>query len=162
MDTERNPAHEPPLEVKNHGVPAMPEAPFLEIHKPELREDSKATDARVKVGHAVGNIAKRFFDPHGTGIEINPHSDGFASAFAQSAELLANPDRPIFEAGLQGGGALTIADILLPATNGGDAGWKMIEVKSLARIKNYSISLLVREAPRDLTGLTVFSPRPEG
>ena len=36
-----------------------PKRLWLEIHKPELREDSVDTEANFRVGHQVGEIAQR-------------------------------------------------------------------------------------------------------
>lgn len=114
-----------------------PKRLWLEIHKPELREDSVATQKSFQVGHSVGEIAKRIYDPAKTGIEINAQRDGYQEAFAQSAKLLANPQQPIFEAGLQIDGALAFADVMLPDPSGGVPGWRMVEVKSSTSVKDY-------------------------
>ena len=49
-----------------------PKRLWLEIHKPELRDDS-ASEAVFKIGHQVGDIARSIYDPEGTGetIDIN-------------------------------------------------------------------------------------------
>ncbi|MCY0854028.1 hypothetical protein [Cupriavidus sp. D39] len=40
-----------------------PKRLWLEIHRPELREDSATTEASFQVGHQVGEIAQRLYDP---------------------------------------------------------------------------------------------------
>jgi len=71
---------------------------WLEIHRPELRQDSAATQANFAVGFTVGDIARRLYDPEGRGLLIDAQASGFEAAFAQTREALQTP-RPIFEAG---------------------------------------------------------------
>ena len=113
-----------------------PKRLWLEIHHPELREDSAATQASFDVGHQVGEIARRLYDPKGVGTVIVPERGKFAEALKLSAELLATP-KPIFEAGFAAGGALAFADVLLPRTKQGKRVWRMVEVKSSASVKDY-------------------------
>lgn len=109
---------------------------WLEIYRPELREDSPETEARFETGHQVGDIARRLFDPKGEGILVDFKRDGVQSAFDQTSKLLASP-QPIFEAGFSANGALAFADIMLPAGKAGKDGWHMIEVKSSTSVKDY-------------------------
>jgi uncharacterized protein DUF2779 len=109
---------------------------WLEIHHPELREDSADTEARFEVGHQIGDIARQLFDPAGKGVLIELKRDGFKSAFARTAELLKS-SQPIFEAGFSSDGALAFADIMLPTKKVGQSGWRMIEVKSSTSVKDY-------------------------
>lgn len=44
-----------------------PKRLWLEVHRPDLREDSAATQASFAVGHQVGDIAQRLYDPKGKG-----------------------------------------------------------------------------------------------
>ena len=108
---------------------------WLEIHHPELREDSARTEFSFQVGHQVGDIARQIYDPDGTGALIDVATEGFDAAFVRSAELLKHP-QPIFEAGFVAGGALAFADVMLP--DGKEArAWRMIEVKSSTSVKDY-------------------------
>ncbi|MHB1144983.1 MAG: DUF2779 domain-containing protein [Thiobacillus sp.] len=109
---------------------------WLEVHRPDLREDSDATEASFQVGFQVGEIAQRLFDPEGHGALIDVQSEGFDRAFARSAELL-NTEQPIFEAGFSAGGALAFADVMLPDERDGKQVWRMVEVKSSTRVKDY-------------------------
>ena len=113
-----------------------PKRLWLEIHRPELREDSAATQASFQVGHQVGNLAQRIYDPQGLGAVIDVQSEGFARAFERSAELLTTP-QAIFEAGFSAGGALAFADVMLPVQQDGKQVWRMVEVKSSTSIKDY-------------------------
>ena len=109
-----------------------PKRLWLEVHQPELKEDSAETQARFQMGHQVGEIARRIYDPEGKGALIDAQTEGFAQAFARTARLLANSHNPIFEAGLQANGALAFADVMLPVLEKGQPAWRMVEVKSSA------------------------------
>ena len=113
-----------------------PKRLWLEIHRPDLREDSAATQASFQIGHQVGDIARRIYDPEGLGAIIDVQSEGFARAFNRSAELL-DSDQPIFEAGFKAGGALAFADVMLPEQIDGKKDWRMVEVKSSTSVKDY-------------------------
>jgi hypothetical protein len=113
-----------------------PKRLWLEIHRPELREDSTATQASFEVGNAVGEIARSLYDTAGNAVLIEAKRDGFAIAFAQSLELL-DSSQPIFEAGFSAGGAVAFADIMLPVKQGRKRVWRMVEVKSSGSVKDY-------------------------
>jgi hypothetical protein len=109
---------------------------WLEVHRPDLREDSATTQASFAVGHAVGEIARRLYDPNGKGVLIDVQADGIAAALARTQVLLQSA-QPIFEAAFEGEGALALADILLPVRKGGKRAWRMVEVKSATGVKDY-------------------------
>ena len=116
-----------------------PKRLWLEIHAPELREDSAATQANFKTGYAVGEIAQQLYDPD-TQAEnrqiIDAQAEGYSQAFARTQALLQS-NRPIFEAAfcIAGNeGAMAFADVLLP---NGDGSWRMVEVKSSTSVKDY-------------------------
>jgi hypothetical protein len=111
-----------------------PKRLWLEVHRPELREDSPGTCASFQVGYQVGDIAKRLYDPAGQGAEIDVALMGYQVAFERSAELLARSRLPIFEAGFSAAGALAFADVMLPDSVG---GWRMVEIKSSTSVKDY-------------------------
>lgn len=113
-----------------------PKRLWLEIHKPDLRSDSADTKARFKVGHAVGEIARRLYDPNGTGALVDPKVEGFSAALERSSKLLGS-SQPIFEAGFSANGVLAFADVLLPVTKKGRREWRMVEVKSSTKVKDY-------------------------
>jgi len=113
-----------------------PKRLWLEIHHPELRADSAATEASFAVGHQVGDVARRIYDPDGKGALIDVGVLGFDGAFARTRELLES-SQPIFEAGFSAGGALAFADILLPVRRKGKKCWRMVEVKSSTSVKDY-------------------------
>ncbi len=114
-----------------------PKRLWLEIHRHDLREDSVGTQARFQTGYQVGDIAKRLYDPKGTGAVIDVNTEGFDAAFARTAELLADSRQPVFEAGFKADGALAFADVMLPEFENGQLVWRMVEVKSSTSVKNY-------------------------
>lgn len=113
-----------------------PKRLWLEIHRPALREDSAATQASFAVGHRVGEIARRLYDPKDKGQLIDLQAEGFDAAFVRTRELL-DSSQPIFEAGFSAEGALAFADVMLPAKRAGKKVWKMVEVKSSTSVKDY-------------------------
>jgi hypothetical protein len=137
-----------------------PKRLWLEVHRPELRADSTATQASFAVGHQVGDIARRLYDPKSKGVLIDPQADGFDAAFARTQELLKSA-QPIFEAGFRAEGALALADVMLPVRKGGKLGWRMVEVKSSTSVKDYHRddaavqSLIARSSGVLLTGIAL-------
>lgn len=113
-----------------------PKRLWLEIHRPELRQDSATTQAGFNAGHEVGRVARRLYDPAGKGQLIDAMAEGFDAALARSRELLGS-SRPIFEAGFAAEGAQAFADVMLPLKRGGKRAWRMIEVKSSTSLKDY-------------------------
>ena len=111
-----------------------PKRLWLEIHKPELRDDS-ASEVVFAIGNQVGEVARQVFDPHGNGTFIDIDALGHAEAISQSATLLAEGAGPVFEAGLTASGALAYADVMLPDRSDGTLRWRMIEVKSSTSVK---------------------------
>ena len=82
-----------------------PKRLWLEIHQPDLRDDS-ASAAVFAIGNQVGEIARRLFDPDQTGVTLDIGELGHAEALARSAILLTEGKGPVFEAGLTAAGAL--------------------------------------------------------
>jgi hypothetical protein len=116
-----------------------PKRLWLEVHRPDLREDSAASQAKFSVGYQVGDIAQHIYDPEGTGAKIDVDLEGFETAFERSRALLETAEGPIFEAGLCIPGALAFADVMLPVKNEATErhAWRMIEVKSSTSLKDY-------------------------
>ena len=113
-----------------------PKRLWLEVHCAALRADSAATRASFAVGHQVGDIARRLYDPEGKGVLFDPQVDGLDAVFARTQALLQTA-RPIFEAGFRAEGALALADVMLPVSKGGKLAWRMVEVKSSTSVKDY-------------------------
>jgi hypothetical protein len=109
---------------------------WLEIHRPDLREDSSATLASFAAGHTVGEVARHLYDPKEKGIVFNPGIQRHTDILAQSMTLLDSRN-PIFEAGFAAHGALAYADVMLPVKRGGKRMWRMVEVKSSTSVHDY-------------------------
>lgn len=113
-----------------------PKRLWLEVHRPDLREDSDATQACFQIGYQVGDIAQQIYDPETLGALIDVQTEGFSRAFEHTTQLLGTP-QPIFEAGFSAGGALAFADVMLPMQSEGQQVWRMVEVKSSTSVKDY-------------------------
>jgi Domain of unknown function(DUF2779) len=122
-----------------------PKRLWLEIHRPDLREDSAATQVSFQIGYQVGEIAQNIYDPEGLGVLIDVQTEGFSRAFERSAELLQTA-QPIFEAGFSASGALTFADVMLPKVIQGKQVWHMVEVKSSTSVKDYHLDDIAIQA----------------
>ncbi|HBE96124.1 MAG TPA: DUF2779 domain-containing protein [Verrucomicrobiales bacterium] len=113
-----------------------PKRLWLELHRPELRDDSGA-ELVFAIGNEVGDIAREVYDADGNGVFLDLDELGFSEVFARSETLLKEGTVPIFEAGFQAGGGLALADVMLPDTSDGSLKWRMIEVKSSTSVKDY-------------------------
>ena len=109
---------------------------WLEIHRPDLREDSATTEASFRIGYQVGDIARQIYDPDRQGALIDLENEGFDRVFERSRELLQMP-QTVFEAGFSANGALAFADVMRPEVIGGSLVWHMVEVKSSTSVKDY-------------------------
>lgn len=137
-----------------------PKRLWLEVHQPQLREDSKSTQAIFRTGHEVGELAQRLYDPTGQGELIDLHSEGVGPAIERSKGLLQG-NSPVFEAGFAAGGAMAFADVMLPVTQDGKTAWRMVEVKSSTSVKDYYLddvaiqSFIARESGVPLIGVSL-------
>ncbi|MET3010421.1 DUF2779 domain-containing protein [Stenotrophomonas koreensis] len=109
-----------------------PKRVWLEVHQPELRQDSADSQQRFAAGHRVGAVAQAIYDLAGCGTLIEPHVIGYDEALRLTASLLAS-HRPIFEAAFKANGVFAMADVILPD---GEA-WRMVEIKSTTSVKDY-------------------------
>lgn len=109
---------------------------WLEVHRPELRDDSGPTQVSLRSGNEVGDIARRIYDGASTGVLLNAQADGYANTLRRSLELLSS-GVPLFEAGYSAEGAIAFADVMLPTPGRGKKRWRMIEVKSTTSVKQY-------------------------
>ncbi len=115
-----------------------PKRLWLQVHRPELAVRDEGAEARFATGHEVGAIAYGLL-PDGVMVEAEP--DLTAALSATKALLAGGHDRPIFEATLEHDGVLVRIDILEPD---GD-GWRMAEVKSSTRAKDYHLGDLATQ-----------------
>jgi hypothetical protein len=115
-----------------------PKRLWLEVHQPELREDSSASEASFATGHEVGAVARSVYDIDGTGAVLDVQALTLNGLMKATRDLL-KVRRRIFEAGFTIGskdrGERVIADILEPASDG--RSWHMVEVKSSTSVKDY-------------------------
>jgi hypothetical protein len=114
-----------------------PKRLWLEVHRPELHAITSDAEARFRTGHQVGQIARRLYDPNGSGavVELDTEKEGYGPALARSTALLSS-SAPIFEAGYSVDGALVFADIMLPVGRGPQHPWRAVEVKSSTSVKD--------------------------
>jgi hypothetical protein len=114
-----------------------PKRLWLEIHRPELRQERATSSTGFAAGNQVGRVARTLFDPRGVGELIDVERDGYERALARTSELLES-GKPIFEAAFSAAGAIAFADVLIPVKkSGGYLVWRMIEVKSSTTVKDY-------------------------
>lgn len=109
---------------------------WLEIHRPDLQTELSDTVGLFRMGQKVGEIARRIYDPSGSGAVIDVQGEGFGPALTRSMALLEST-APIFEAGFAAEGALAFADIMLPVSEEAKHAWRMVEVKSATGIRDY-------------------------
>jgi len=113
-----------------------PKRLWLEINKPELRDDSGSQTA-FAAGHQVGEAAQAILDRQGDGINVDPHLIGWDASAEQTQVALRSGDRAVFEALLQIPGAMALADVMRPDPNFSELRWEMIEVKASTSVKDY-------------------------
>lgn len=102
----------------------------LEIHQPELKVISSATETAFEIGHRVGEVAQQIYGADNA--VFIPYDGGLSHALKKTARLVkAGPGFPIFEATFQYHGVLVRVDALLPD---GD-GWRIVEVKASTSVK---------------------------
>ena len=104
---------------------------WLKVNRPELEEVSDGVMARFAVGNTVGDVARGLY-PDGVPLE---HPD-LALALRETARLMSEPPRPLFEPTFQADGVLVRVDLLLPD---GDR-WRLAEVKSSTSVKPYHLT----------------------
>lgn len=108
-----------------------PKRLWLQIHRPELGEREAGLGFRLTAGVLVGEVARRVFDLAGQGVLVEAGT--LEERVAQTGAAMA-ARRPVFEAALVTEGAQVWVDLLLPE---GDTGWRLVEVKSAASIKQH-------------------------
>jgi hypothetical protein len=108
----------------------------LEVFRRDLSTIAIGASAGFTAGQAVGEVARKIYDPDGVGALVDVGVLGVGGAVKRSQELLSQ-GRPIFEAGFVGGTASALADVLLPIETNGTQAWRMVEVKSATEVKDY-------------------------
>ena len=113
-----------------------PKRLWLEVHKPELKDDS-GSQAAFANGHAVGSVAQKIFDSEGVGMNVDPNLIGWDASAEQTEAALQAGQGPVFEGLLQVPGAMALADVMRPDPNFSELRWEMIEVKASTSVKDY-------------------------
>jgi CRISPR/Cas system-associated exonuclease Cas4 (RecB family) len=113
-----------------------PKRLWLELHHPELSEDSPQAQAAFSSGHEVGAVARKIYDPENQGTTLRIATVGVDRVVARTNELLTEK-YPIFEAAFKSGETLAFADVLLPVLRPGTTHWRIIEVKSSTSVKDH-------------------------
>ena len=110
-----------------------PKRLYLEIHQPNLADDSKSTERIFTAGNLVGEIARQAH-PEG---KLIGHVTDLKAALAETAEELGGKgSTTLFEPAFHHGGALVRADVF--SRKG--AKHHLVEVKSTASVKNYHLN----------------------
>jgi hypothetical protein len=104
---------------------------WLKVNRPELEEVGDGVMARFAAGNTVGDVARTLY-PNGVLVE----QPDLAQALLETARLMFEPPRPLFEATFQKDGVLVRVDLLLPD---GDR-WRLAEVKSSTSVKPYHLT----------------------
>ncbi|ACL06477.1 conserved hypothetical protein [Desulfatibacillum aliphaticivorans] len=103
---------------------------WLEVHRPELKEDSAGTTFTFALGNMVGEVAQQLV-PEG---KLIGWENGLSEAIKETKRMIDNnPETPLFEATFSYKGVLIRADILFKE----DAGHRMVEVKGSTSVKDY-------------------------
>lgn len=116
-----------------------PKRLWLELNRPELRDDS-GSETAFAIGNQVGDIARSIYDTEQKAHLIEINEVGWDTAFSATADWLAGQDAPLFEAALRIPGALALADVMLPQRDSlrqSGLQWHMIEVKASTQVKDY-------------------------
>jgi hypothetical protein len=69
-----------------------PKRVWFEVHHPDLRVDTAASQKSFAIGHQVGEIAQQVYDPTGQGTVIKPYACGF---YAHCQSQVPQAERPI-------------------------------------------------------------------
>ncbi len=116
-----------------------PKRLWLSVHRPELAQFDEGAESRFAAGHEVGAAACSLVSD-GVMVEADPD---LAAAVVRTQELLdAGHDAAIFEATFQHDGVLARVDILEPD---GAGGWRIAEVKSSTKAKDYHLGDLATQ-----------------
>ena len=113
-----------------------PKRLWLELHRPELRDDS-GSEIVFAIGNQVGDVARKIYDTKGDGKLIDFNEIGWDAAYEETGKWLQGTPAPLFEATIRIDGALALADVMMPEPGAEGLRWHMIEVKSSTGVKDY-------------------------
>ncbi|MBM3301573.1 MAG: DUF2779 domain-containing protein, partial [Deltaproteobacteria bacterium] len=105
---------------------------WLEVHQPELAQQSEASAQVIQAGFEAHEVARGLF-PGGTLIE---YGGDLRTALEDTRKALEHsPETPLFEGTFEHAGVLVRTDLLFPDP----AAARLVEVKSASEVKNYHI-----------------------
>jgi hypothetical protein len=130
---------------------------WLAIHRPELEVYSADTRRRFAAGNSVGEVARELY---GSGVLIDGGRNLSQALRDTEAALAAPGDVTLYEATFRHSGVLIRADILERR----DGRYRMVEVKSATRLKEYHLQDVAVQAwvtegagvPLDVLGVAVI------
>jgi hypothetical protein len=133
---------------------------WLEERHPELNEDVGGTQQTFEIGHQVGDVARRLYDPEDKGVLVDSRKGDIEASSAQTRDAIKQ-STPVFEAGFTAGGVSAFSDIVLPVKRTGELAWRIVEVKSSTKLKDYyrddvAVQAFVQHDPRQ--NLARFGP----
>jgi CRISPR/Cas system-associated exonuclease Cas4 (RecB family) len=115
-----------------------PKRLWFEVYRRNEAVNATGTTRRMAEGDEIGKLARVLCSPNGDGRLIDVKAQGVDEAIRTTADIL--PDhQPIFEAGFEANSARCFVDILLPSGTELEPHWRMVEVKSSAKLKPYQI-----------------------
>jgi CRISPR/Cas system-associated exonuclease Cas4 (RecB family) len=109
---------------------------WLEERHPELNEDVGGTQQTFEIGHQVGDVARRLYDPEDKGVLVDSRKGDIEASSAQTRDAIKQ-STPVFEAGFTAGGVSAFSDIVLPVKRTGELAWRIVDVKSSTKLKDY-------------------------
>jgi len=127
---------------------------YLQIHQPELAaEPDESTQARFEQGTEVGQLARGLFPE---GVLVEAERSELNKAIALTSGLVTDGEaQAVFEATFDHQKVLVRVDVLQRLSEG--KRWKLIEVKSSTRIKDYHLpDVAVQRFVLEGQGLTVI------
>jgi hypothetical protein len=108
-----------------------PKRLWLSVYRPEYATVDDSDQRRLAKGTHVGKVAQELY-PNGILIESTEQRQ----ALMATREILDKRTYPVFEGAIQYDEVLISADLMLPKEN----GFRMIEVKSTTRVKDYHLT----------------------
>ena len=127
---------------------------YLQIHQPEFAaEPDEGTQARFEQGTEVGQLARGLFPE---GVLVEAERSELNKAIALTSGLVTDGEaQAVFEATFDHQKVLVRVDVLQRLSEG--KRWKLIEVKSSTRIKDYHLpDVAVQRFVLEGQGLTVI------
>jgi len=110
-----------------------PKRLYLEVHQPELLEESPEPTIQFSYGYRVGKVARDLF-PGGI---LIPYDDGLSSAVKHTEKIIEqHANATVFEATFNHRNVLIRADIFIQKNN----TRRLIEVKASTEVKDYHLN----------------------